>query len=181
MVAWSVALLASVCDLVVVAAPAGFDVHGALVVAGGETRTQSVRRALAAVPDDVEHVLVHDAARPFTPVAVVRRVLDALRAGDEAVVPVLPVSDTVKSVDDEGYVVRTYDRAALRAVQTPQGFTREVLVRAYQSGHEATDDAALVEALGVRVRTVDGDPEAAKITSPADLVAAEARAGTVVP
>lgn len=175
MVAWSIELLAGVCDLVVVAAPAGFAVPDALAVAGGETRTQSVRRALAAVPDDVEHVLVHDAARPFTPTGVVHRVLDALRTGEQAVVPVLPVSDTVKAVDDRGYVTRTYDRSVLRAVQTPQGFSRDVLVRAYASGAEATDDAALVEALGVRVRTVDGDPAAGKITSSADLAAAEAK------
>jgi 2-C-methyl-D-erythritol 4-phosphate cytidylyltransferase len=88
---------------------------------------------------------------------------------------VLPVTDTVKTVDAEGYVARTHDRTSLRAVQTPQGFSRELLVRAHAAGDDATDDAGLVEALGVRVRTVVGDLASAKITTPDDLVAAEAR------
>jgi 2-C-methyl-D-erythritol 4-phosphate cytidylyltransferase len=177
MVAYAVELLAPVCDLVVVAAPPDLDVPdvGARLVAGGPTRSASVRLALAALGDDVEHVLVHDAARPFTPPSVVARVLDALRAGDEAVIPVLPVTDTIKTVDADGYVVRTHNRTVLRAVQTPQGFTRALLVRAHAAGDDATDDAGLVEGLGVRVRTVAGDLAGAKITTPDDLVAAEAR------
>lgn len=179
MVAYAVDLLSAVCELVVVAAPPGMDVPdvGARVVAGGVTRSASVGLALAVLDDDVEHVLVHDAARPFTPPSVVGRVLDALRAGEQAVIPVLPVTDTVKTVDADGYVVWTHDRAALRSVQTPQGFSRELLVRAHATGDEATDDAGLVEALGIRVRTVDGDLASAKITTPDDLAAAEARSG----
>jgi 2-C-methyl-D-erythritol 4-phosphate cytidylyltransferase len=180
MVAHAVDLLATVCDIVVVAAPPGFAVdgalavEGALVVEGGATRTASVRAALAVLGPDVGWVLVHDAARPSTPTAVAARVLGALQAGEQAVVPVLPVTDTIKQVDGGGYVVATPDRAMLRAVQTPQGFERALLDRAYALGVDATDDAALVETLGVRVATVDGDPAAAKITTPDDLAAAEA-------
>ncbi len=167
---------------VVVAAPAGevdavrrvlgpFDVD---VVAGGEQRQDSVRAALAALPDGVELVLVHDAARCLTPVDVVERVVAALRAGADAVVPVLPVADTVKQVADDR-VVRTVDRSALRAVQTPQGFRRDVLLRAHAGGPSAaTDDAGLVEALGLVVRTVPGADEAFKVTRPLDLVLAGA-------
>ena len=179
MVSYAVDLLSAACDLVVVAAPPGFDAPdvGATVVPGGATRSASVRLALAVLNDDVEYVLVHDAARPFAPPSVVARVLDALRAGEQAVIPVLPVTDTVKTVDVDGFVVQTHDRASLRAVQTPQGFTRSLLVRAHATGDDATDDAGLVEALGVRVRTVDGDPAGAKITTADDLVAAETGRG----
>ncbi|HEY5336369.1 MAG TPA: 2-C-methyl-D-erythritol 4-phosphate cytidylyltransferase [Mycobacteriales bacterium] len=179
MVSYAVDLLSAACDLVVVAAPPGFDAPdvGATVVPGGATRSASVRLALALLDDDVEYVLVHDAARPFAPPSVVARVLDALRAGEQAVIPVLPVTDTVKTVDVDGFVVQTHDRASLRAVQTPQGFTRSLLVRAHATGDDATDDARLVEALGVRVRTVDGDPAGAKITTADDLVAAETGRG----
>jgi 2-C-methyl-D-erythritol 4-phosphate cytidylyltransferase len=175
MVAHAVAMLTEVCDLVVVAGPPGADLRleGALVVAGGATRAESVRRMLAAVPADVAWVLVHDAARPYAPVAVAEAVLAALRGGERAVVPTLPVTDTVKRVDAAGYVVDTPDRYALRAVQTPQGFDRSVLDAAHASAAEATDDAALVEALGVRVLTIDGDVRATKITTPADLLAAQ--------
>ena len=167
---------------VVVAAPAddlervrrllhGLDV---VVVAGGAERQDSVRAALAALPIHVDLVLVHDAARCLTPVAVVDRVVAALRAGAQAVVPVLPVADTVKRVDGER-VVTTVDRSALRAVQTPQGFRREVLERAHaSSGPVVTDDAGLVEAVGGQVTTVAGADEAFKVTRPLDLVLAEA-------
>ena len=172
---------------VVVAAPAddlervrrllhGLDV---VVVAGGAERQDSVRAALAALPAEVDHVLVHDAARCLTPVAVVERVVAALRDGAEAVVPVLPVADTVKQVDGDR-VVTTVDRSALRAVQTPQGFRRDVLERAHAStGPALTDDAGLVEAAGGTVTTVAGADEAFKVTRPLDLLLAEAllRAG----
>ena len=144
------------------------------VVSGGQTRQDSVRAGLDALPTDVDVVLVHDAARALVPVAVVQRVLAAVRGGAEAVVPVVSLSDTVKEVDGEGTVVRTVDRSALRAVQTPQGFRREVLQRAHASGvSAATDDAALVEALGVTVTTVEGSAEALKVTTPFDLEVAE--------
>lgn len=175
-------------DLVVVAAPPdgvaavrsllvaqenGADV---LVVAGGETRQESVRRALAALPDDVDVVLVHDAARPLAPGELADAVVAAVRAGAAGVVPGVPVVDTVKRVDDSEQVVETVDRSVLRAVQTPQGFARAVLARAHeQHGRaDATDDAGLVEALGVPVRVIPGHPEAFKVTRPFDLVLAEA-------
>jgi len=149
---------------------------GVLVVAGGEDRTASVRRGLLALPASVRAVLVHDAARCLVPPELVRRVVDALdRHG--AVVPGLPLADTVKQVDDRGAVVRTPDRAGLRLVQTPQGFGRDLLERAHRSAagsqagspSVATDDAALVERLGEPVQVVPGDARALKVTTPEDL------------
>lgn len=148
--------------------------YDVVVVAGGAERQDSVRAALAALDTSADLVLVHDAARCLTPASVVEAVIAALRAGAEAVVPVLPVADTVKEVAGER-VVRTLDRSALRAVQTPQGFQRAVLERAHASGQPAlTDDAGLVEALGGTVRTVPGSEEAFKVTRPLDLLLAEA-------
>lgn len=156
-----------------------------LVVAGGETRRQSVRRALAALPADVTGVLVHDAARPLAPSELVRVVVGAVVAGAAAVVPVLPLADTVKEVDPTGRVTATLDRSRLRTVQTPQGFTREVLVRAHAAAGSdeqpegsgtagaATDDAALVERIGVPVSVVPGDPMAFKITNAFDFALAD--------
>ena len=150
---------------------AAYDV---IVTAGGEQRQDSVRLGLAALPDPVDLVLVHDAARALTPVSVFEDVIAALRAGAEAVVPVLPVADTVKRVAADR-VVDTVDRAGLRAVQTPQGFMRDVLAAAHrQTGAAATDDAALVERLGRTVVTVPGSAEAFKVTRPFDLLLAEA-------
>lgn len=147
----------------------------ALVVAGGADRTESVRLALDAVlGESPEIVLVHDAARAFTPPELIRAVTDAVAAGAPAVVPVLPVADTVKRVDANDVVTETVDRADLRAVQTPQGFMLDVLLRAYAAGGEHTDDAGLVERLGVPVSTVPGHPAAMKITTPFDLTVAEA-------
>lgn len=147
----------------------------ATVVPGGAERQTSVALALAALPADVGLVLVHDAARCLVPVAVVEAVVAALRAGAPAVVPVLPVADTVKQVDAEGTVLRTIPRADLRTVQTPQGFARDVLERAHRSGVSgATDDASMVEALGLLVATVTGAQEAFKVTRPLDLLLAEA-------
>lgn len=144
------------------------------LVDGGAERTDSVRSALAGAPD-ADVVLVHDAARCLTPPGVVSAVIDAVVGGCPAVVPVLPVADTVKQVDGAGRVVATPDRAALRVVQTPQGFDAAVLRRAYaEPGLPATDDAGLVERLGVPVATVPGDPHAFKITTPFDLAVAAA-------
>ena len=148
--------------------------HDVTVVAGGAERQDSVRLARAALPTQVELVLVHDAARCLTPVSVIEAVVAALRAGADAVVPVLPVADTVKQVDGSR-VIATVDRAALRAVQTPQGFRRAVLEKAHAGGAASrTDDAGLVEALGVTVLTVPGADEAFKLTRPLDLLLAEA-------
>ena len=149
------------------------------IVIGGAHRCDSVRAALHAVPD-AEVVLVHDAARCLAPISVIQAVVQAVRAGQQAVVPVLTVIDTIKEVDSDGRVVGTLDRAALRVVQTPQGFAGNVLRRAHQlpSG-PVTDDAGLVEALGMPVTTLPGHPHAFKITTPFDLVVAEAVAGAV--
>jgi 2-C-methyl-D-erythritol 4-phosphate cytidylyltransferase len=148
---------------------------GVLLIDGGATRTASVRAALAAADPGADAVLVHDAARPLTPPDVVTRLLTALGAGAPAVVPVLPVVDTVVTVDD-GLVTGAVPRTSLRRVQTPQGFDRGTLVAAYAAladGAELTDDASVVRAAGIRVTTVDGDERAAKITVAHDLAMAE--------
>jgi 2-C-methyl-D-erythritol 4-phosphate cytidylyltransferase len=179
-----------VVDVVVVAAPEdtaeqvatmlagqsfGSDV---VVVTGGATRQDSVARALLTLPSDVDVVLVHDAARPLVPVEVVSAVVAAVRSGHSAVVPVLPVVDTIKRVDADDVVTATVDRAPLRAVQTPQGFDRAVLQKAHASsdldGEAITDDAGLVERLGIAVHVVPGHEEAFKVTRPFDVVIAEA-------
>ena len=147
------------------------------IVIGGPHRCDSVRAALRTVPD-AEVVLVHDAARCLAPVSVIQAVARAVLAGQQAVVPVLTVVDTIKEVDCDGRVVGTLDRAALRVVQTPQGFAGDLLRRAHQlpSG-PVTDDAGLVEALDMPVTTLPGHPHAFKITTPFDLVVAELLAG----
>jgi 2-C-methyl-D-erythritol 4-phosphate cytidylyltransferase len=147
-----------------------------LVVAGGVTRLDSVRVGLAALADDVDTVLVHDVARPFVPAAVIDRVVDALAEGADAVVPGLPVTDTIKRVDSDERVLATVDRSELRAIQTPQGFRVAALVAAHEGAPEATDDAGLIEALGGTVVVVAGAEEAFKITRPWDLRVAEALA-----
>jgi 2-C-methyl-D-erythritol 4-phosphate cytidylyltransferase len=150
----------------------------AVIVAGGADRTESVRLALAAV-GDAEFVLIHDAARALTPPSLIVRVVQALQAGHAAVVPALPVSDTIKAVDVNGVVLGTPERAGLRAVQTPQGFQTELLRRAYERAAAGgfTDDASVVEMTGAQVQVVDGDPLAFKITTPTDLLLAEALLG----
>ncbi len=172
-------------DRVVVAVPADRTDRAKLilgrdatVVAGGVNRGDSVSLALAAVNDgeQPDFVLVHDAARALTPPDLVVRVVEALRAGHPAVVPALPVSDTIKAVDANGAVLGTPERAGLRAVQTPQGFATEVLLRAYQQAGSVdfTDDASLVEHIGGQVQVVYGDPLAFKITTRLDLLLAQA-------
>jgi 2-C-methyl-D-erythritol 4-phosphate cytidylyltransferase len=148
-----------------------------LVVAGGAERPDSVRAALDVVPvDGIDCILVHDAARAFVPADAIERVVAAVRAGAEAVVPVVPVTDTIKRVGPSGEVVDTPDRSTLVAVQTPQGFAPEVLRRAHAAGADAgvTDDAMMCERLGVTVQTVEGSPDAFKVTRPQDLLLAEA-------
>jgi len=146
------------------------------IVSGGETRQDSVARALLALAPEVDVVLVHDAARPLVPADVVDRVASAVRGGAQAVIPTLGVVDTIKEVDDGGVVSATLDRSRLRAVQTPQGFARDILQQAHAAsdGGDATDDAGMVERMGVDVFTVAGHEEAFKITRPIDLVLAEA-------
>jgi 2-C-methyl-D-erythritol 4-phosphate cytidylyltransferase len=160
----------SVCDGVVVVVPE-IDAGRERGVAGGTTRSQSVRAGLAAVPDDVDVICVHDAARPLASAELFRRVIEAVSGSDaaDAAVPGVPVSDTVKVVDEAGRVLHTPDRASLVAVQTPQAFRAGVLRAAHAGGGEGTDDAALVEALGGRVVVVAGELGNRKITEAADL------------
>ncbi|MEV4755710.1 2-C-methyl-D-erythritol 4-phosphate cytidylyltransferase [Micromonospora sp. NPDC049559] len=149
------------------------------VVVGGATRQESVAAALAAVPAGPEIILVHDAARALAPSALVESVAAAVRSGRDAVIPVLPVVDTVKQVTDGELVVGTVDRSALRAVQTPQGFRRAVLAAAHAEAVDPlTDDAGLVEKRGVPVHCVPGSEYALKITRPFDLALAEHLLGT---
>lgn len=138
-------------------------------VAGGATRSESVRCGLAHVPDDADIVCVHDAARPFASPELYRRVVEAVEAGADAAVPGVPVADTIKMVDGDGAVVSTPDRASLVAVQTPQAFRRSALVAAHRDGADATDDAALIEASGGRVVVVQGEATNRKVTVPDDL------------
>ncbi|MGH4029506.1 2-C-methyl-D-erythritol 4-phosphate cytidylyltransferase [Actinomycetota bacterium Odt1-20B] len=151
-----------------------------LVVPGGESRQDSVKLGLDALPPGIEVVLVHDAARPLVPVDTVDAVIEAVRDGAPAVVPALPLADTVKEVEpgapgEPEPVLATPDRARLRAVQTPQGFDRDTLVRAHETVTDnVTDDASMVEQLGLQVVVVPGHEEAFKVTRPLDLVLAEA-------
>ncbi|MGW7357673.1 2-C-methyl-D-erythritol 4-phosphate cytidylyltransferase [Streptomyces sp. NPDC054802] len=151
-----------------------------LVVPGGDSRQESVRLGLDALPDDITAVLVHDAARPLVPEETVDAVVAAVHGGAPAVVPALPLADTVKQVEPAAKgepepVVATPDRAVLRAVQTPQGFDRDTLVRAHGTVTDnVTDDASMVEQLGLPVVVIPGHEEAFKVTRPLDLVLAEA-------
>ena len=140
-----------------------------VVVAGGVLRSDSVRCGLARVPDDAEIVLVHDGARPLATDGVFGRVIGAVRAGADAAVPVIDVTDTIRWRRGG-----TADRRELAAVQTPQAFRAGALRAAHAGGADATDDATLVEAAGATVVTVDGDSRNLKITEPHDLVTAEA-------
>jgi 2-C-methyl-D-erythritol 4-phosphate cytidylyltransferase len=142
------------------------------VVTGGATRTDSVRAGLAEVPEAAPVVVVHDAARPLLADEVVERVVTALGDGWDAVVPALPLADTLKRADGEA-VVETVDRTGLHAVQTPQAFAAGALRRALAVSGEATDCAGLVEAAGGRVRLVEGDRRLLKVTTPADLAFVE--------
>lgn len=144
----------------------------ALVVTGGAERADSVAAGLAVLGPGVDVVLVHDAARCFTPPEVFARVVEAVRQGAAGAVPGMAVVDTIKVVDEAGRVLSTPARSGLRAVQTPQGFRREVLARAHAEGAggaAATDDALLLEQLGETVVVVEGHAAARKITTPADL------------
>jgi 2-C-methyl-D-erythritol 4-phosphate cytidylyltransferase len=138
-------------------------------VAGGETRSDSVRAGLAEVPADALVVLVHDAARPLVTDKVVERVLAPLSEGWDGAVPGLPVGDTLKRVGSDRGVQETVPRDGLWAIQTPQAFVAETLRRAQANAADATDCAGLVEAAGGRVKVVDGDPHLLKVTSEADL------------
>jgi 2-C-methyl-D-erythritol 4-phosphate cytidylyltransferase len=184
-VEWAVAACRPSSSGVVLVVPPGTslaDVAGTLrcgadvVVEGGATRAASVGLGLAAVPAEAEVIVVHDAARPLAADALFRAVIECVAdGGADGAIPGVPVRDTIKVVDGDDTVTATLDRSVLVAVQTPQAFGADVLRRAHaQAGvGEATDDAALVEALGATVRVVPGDPRNLKITTPADLGLAE--------
>lgn len=172
--------MSAVADVVVIAAPEDFieqaciavsevdaEIH---IVTGGANRQDSVAAGLQVLPEDVGLVLIHDAARPLVPIEVTEAVINELRNGAHAVVPVLQVADTIKRIDAQGVAIETIDRSSLRRVQTPQGFTRKALHNAYADPtHVATDDAGLMETLGIQVRTVEGSELAMKITTATDL------------
>lgn len=167
----AVAAAAAACDDVVVVLPPATDWDGPPVTAavpGGPTRSASVRCGLEAVPDGVDVIVVHDAARPLASSQLFHDVVTAVEAGADGAVPGFAVSDTVKRVDD-GRVVETVVRDGLVSVQTPQAFRADVLRKAHAGEAEATDDAALVEAVGGDVRLVPGDPRNIKITTAMDL------------
>jgi len=170
----SVASAAAVSDGVVVVVSAGCrdqvsrvlsDVAGVeTIVDGGATRSASVRCGLAAVPDDADVVLVHDGARPLATPELFRRVVEAVLAGADAVVPGIPVVDSLRTTDG-----RVVARDGVMAVQTPQGFSAGSLRAAHAGDGEASDDATLVELSGGTVVIVQGEPANLKITRPADL------------
>jgi 2-C-methyl-D-erythritol 4-phosphate cytidylyltransferase len=167
-------------DAVVVVAPADWEEPAILLaeevgaakvtacVVGGATRTESVRAGVAEVPDDVDVIVVHDAARPLLPDEVIGRLIAALGEGHDGAVPVLPLTDTVKRVRD-GVVDETLVRDELVTVQTPQAFSAAALRAALAAGVEGTDCASLVEANGGRIRAVEGDERLLKVTTRADL------------
>jgi 2-C-methyl-D-erythritol 4-phosphate cytidylyltransferase len=163
---------------IIIAAPSNFEIEISKlfsenkkikVISGGEVRSKSVAAALSEVDENADYILVHDAARCFATQAQTMRVIDALLDGDHAVVPGVEVVDTIKVIDSNNFAESTPSRSTLRAVQTPQGFSARILHRAHESGNDATDDAALVEELGIPVRVVAGELSAHKITTPADL------------
>lgn len=172
--------MSAVADVLIIAAPADSleeasvqlsqvdaEIH---IVAGGEHRQESVANALRMVPEDVSIVLVHDAARPLVPIEVTQNVVAAIRNGAKVAIPVLPLVDTIKRVNNNGIAIETVDRNQLRRVQTPQGFDRATLDLAYQNPEVvATDDAGLMDALGIAVVTVAGDERSLKITTMSDV------------
>jgi 2-C-methyl-D-erythritol 4-phosphate cytidylyltransferase len=174
---YSLQALSPCCNRIVIATPGGqWTVDSGQCVEGGSSRSASVRNAVRAAPD-ADVFVVHDAARPFVTVDLVRRCLESL-AGVDGVVAAAPVTDTVKETGPDGLVVRTLDRSGLWAIQTPQVFRADVLRRALDVDDAAlaaaTDDASLVEAIGGSVRVVQAPAENIKVTGPADLRLAEA-------
>ena len=174
----AVSSLSAVVDQIVVTAPAGFEDQiralvgdAVTVVTGGATRSDSVRAGLAAI-DGAEFVLVHDAARALATRELAASVVAALKGGDVAVVPALPVVDTLQNVGADGYVVSAVDRAPLRRIQTPQGFSYSVLNAIHQGAQDATDDSTLALNAGHKVRVIAGEERALKITTPSDLATA---------
>lgn len=181
----AVAALAPIASEIVICAPAGYEKQiqelvgsDITVVVGGTTRSESVRAGISALSGNAKYVLVHDAARALASTQLAKSVLAALEKGEVAVIPGLELIDTVKSVDASGHVTSTPDRTTMRRVQTPQGFDVEVLKKAHSTGADATDDGALVEALGYKVLIINGEECAIKITTPSDLATALSLLGT---
>jgi 2-C-methyl-D-erythritol 4-phosphate cytidylyltransferase len=179
---WSLASARQACDGIVLVLPAGNSSDASrhwdadVVVAGGASRSESVRAGLAAVPGHADIVAVHDAARPLARLELWRSVIEAVAAGADAAIPATPVTDTVKEVGPGGRLV-TLDRSRLVAVQTPQAFRAGILRQVHSECRDATDDAALVEVAGGRVVVVEGPADNIKVTSRADLIVAAALAG----
>jgi 2-C-methyl-D-erythritol 4-phosphate cytidylyltransferase len=174
---WSVETAKAVsAGVVVVLPPTEAEREGG--VAGGATRSESVRRGLAAVPHDATIICVHDAARPFASAHLFREVIAQVRGGADGAVPALAVTDTIKQVNAQNIVVATPDRSTLVAVQTPQAFRASVLRDAHASSPEGTDDATLVEAMSKQVVVVAGESMNRKLTAPEDLEWARAMAST---
>jgi len=168
--------LSKVVDEIIITAPAGYEEQfkalvgqSATVITGGVLRSDSIRVALKALSPSVESILIHDAARALASSSLAARVLGEVQSGLSAVIPVLKVIDTIKEIDRDGFVRATPDRSSLVAAQTPQGFNRQVLERAHSASDDATDDAALVEAIGVKVKTIEGEISAFKITTKEDI------------
>lgn len=175
----AVSAISSVADQIIVTAPAGYEKQiqslvgdEITVVTGGATRSESVRIGLAKVSSESEFVLIHDAARALASPALAQSVVAALKSGGVAVIPGLAQTDTVKIVGANGIVTSTPDRASMRKIQTPQGFSYAVIKEAHSSSGEATDDAALVESLGKPVHVIAGEERALKITTASDLATA---------
>jgi 2-C-methyl-D-erythritol 4-phosphate cytidylyltransferase len=172
---WSLDVLREACDRVVVAVPPGSE-QGPDQVAGGASRSESVRAALAAAPEATVAV-VHDAARPLVTRDLVDRCVAEVRGGWDGAIAAAPMTDTVKEATEDGGVVRTLDRSRLWRIQTPQVFAADVLRRALDADPAvlaaATDDSSLVEAAGGRVRVVEAPPENIKVTRAVDLALAE--------
>ena len=191
---------AAACDGVVAVLPAdslatadGQIPDATVVVAGGSTRSESVRAGLAAIPSDATVILVHDAARPLATADLFAQVIAQVQSGVTAVVPAVQVVDTIRVVTTDSAVSETagsdsagsdsavIDRDLLRAVQTPQGFQAALLRRAYDSDGEATDDAGLVQALGARITLIAGERSNLKLTERADRIIAAALLESVDP
>jgi 2-C-methyl-D-erythritol 4-phosphate cytidylyltransferase len=176
LIEWSLDVLRETCDRVVIAVPPGSE-EGPDQVAGGASRSESVRAALAAAPEATVAV-VHDAARPLITRALVEGCVAEVRAGWDGAVAAAPMTDTVKEAAEDGGVVRTLDRSVLWRIQTPQVFAADVLRRVLDEAPAdalaaATDDASLVETAGGRVRVVEAPPENIKVTRAVDLALAE--------
>jgi 2-C-methyl-D-erythritol 4-phosphate cytidylyltransferase/2-C-methyl-D-erythritol 2,4-cyclodiphosphate synthase len=176
----AVANMAPIANQIIVAVPAGYEEQfqnllgsEVTVITGGLTRTLSVKSALTHVAKENDYILVHDAARALATTDLAMRIIDSLRAGEKAVIPGLEVTDTIKRIDVDNYVTKTPIRSKLRAIQTPQGFTRKLLMKAHSSPDDVTDDASLVEDRGVDVKVILGESRAFKITTMDDLAIAQ--------